>query len=144
MSYHAKKVIMRNRQARRASLLGFGDAITDPSQVDPSLGPAPQDPDSTVVGTVQADRKSCDALPADSPWRQPGQVCGPVKNWLTDLVDNIKNTFGQPMAPAPSSSSDAAASASSAADGVDTSKLLLLAGLGGAAYWYFTKKKKRG
>lgn len=50
MSYHRK---------------GFGDPITDPSQVDGSI----------IVGEVGPSRVGCAQLPADSPWKEPGEVC---------------------------------------------------------------------
>lgn len=117
----------------------FGDAITSPSQVDPTLpksgGPVqspPFDPNSSItVGEVTPTRVPCDALPADSPWKRPGQVCAPQPGdggGLLDSVDRLIASWqGQPTT-AP------------AAD--NTSTLLMLAGAGALAY--FLLRKKRG
>ena len=76
---------------------GMGDGpVTDPCQVDPSLCPGT----GIIVGTAPPTRVDCSQLPADSPFRQPGQPCaessGGIASWFLDLV---RPTF-QPTATA--------------------------------------------
>ncbi len=119
---------------------GMGDGpITDPCQVDPSLcGPG------TIVGTSPPTRVDCSQIPADSPFRQPGQPCAPapaavgpagsngsgVTGWLLGLIN-------------PSFSTSPAGASSSSAQGMgDDTKLLLLGGAAALAYYYFRKKRR--
>lgn len=92
--------------------------ITSPSQVD----------DSVVVGTVPPTRVDCSALPADSPWRRPGQACAststPVSEFLSSIFDNMFSST-------PPANATTGAQPTSASSGPS---LLLLAALGGVAY----------
>ena len=106
---------------------GLGDPITSPSQVD----------DEPVVGMVTPKRVSCDELPPDSPWRQPGQVCAPTTgllDFLTGLVDKVR-------AAAPTS--DATPTPAPAPQDDNTGAPWLLLAAAGAAVYYFHKKRKR-
>lgn len=106
----------------------FGDStITDPSQVDPSVPPpAPQG--SVIIGNdIDAKRVPCDQLPPDSLARQPGQVCGPPVQGITDwLLGLIRPGYTAPPADTGMS---------------DTTKLLM-AGGGAVALYYLFKKKR--
>lgn len=108
---------------------GMGDGpITDPCQIDPS---------TCVVATVPPTRTECAALPADSPFRQPGQVCAPrddagngngsVMDWVMGL---IKPAFAPQSAPTP------------ADEGMSPATFLLLAAGAFATYRYFRKGKR--
>lgn len=95
----------------------MGDGpITSPSQVD--------DP------VVPPTRVACQDLPADSPWRNPGQVCAdsPISTIFDPIVDIIAETFDKPATSAPG-----------AAGGPNW---MLLAGLGLGAYFLLRKKKR--
>lgn len=116
---------------------GMGDPITDPCQVDPSLCGS-----GTIVGTAPPTRVDCSQIPADSPFRQPGQPCAPpasgagpggpagsngsgVTGWLLGLINPA---FSTPAA---------------GAQGMgDDTKLLLLGGAAALAYYYFRKKRR--
>lgn len=103
----------------------MGDPITDPSQVE-----------DTIVGEVPPTRVQCATLPADSPWRRPGQVCEPS---ILDQIFDWLRTAGT-AAPPTGTPTDASTPPSSS----DTSSLtpiLLLGGAAAAAY-YLTRKKK--
>jgi hypothetical protein len=51
--------------------------VTSPTQVEHN--------DSIIVGDVGAKRVPCYELPADSPWKQPGQVCAPSSVFMDTL-----------------------------------------------------------
>lgn len=103
--------------------LGDGDGpITSPSQVD----------DSIIVGEVTPNRVPCSALPADSPWRRPGQVCAPT------IFESLREWFGlDPESPTSGTTSPAPTQAASS----DGPSLALLAGVGALA-WYLMRKKR--
>ncbi len=112
----------------------MGDGpITDPSQVD----------DTIVIGETTPKRVTCDELPADSPWRKPGQVCAPqTGGGLFD--DLLKQLF-------PSSGGGAAGAGTGAQTDMTTAPgsgggsgktLLLLGAAGLAAYYLFGKRRK--
>lgn len=105
--------------------MGDDGPITHPSQVD----------DSIIVGTVPPKRVDCAALPADSPWRKPGQVCAPSTG-LTDLLKSIAESLTQPIVGAVSAVTPPAPTPSSTGP-----SLLLLAALGGAGYYLLRKKR---
>lgn len=107
--------------------MGDDGPITHPSQVD----------DSIIVGTVPPKRVECAALPADSPWRKPGQVCAPSTG-LTDLLKGIAEALTQPIVGAVSAATPPAPTATPASTGPS---LLLLAVLGGAGYYLLRKKR---
>lgn len=139
MSYSRKMIVRRVRARRR----GMGDdsgPITDPSQVD----------DSIVVGTVTPTRVDCDNIAADSPFRQPGQVCAPAPvidfgGLWSSIVDGAKRLVGstdsQPIVTTPNGTIVPGVS-TDASSGLSIGKLVLLAALGGAGYWYATRKKR--
>ena len=106
---------------------GMGDGpITDPSQVD----------DTIYGGEVPPTRVSCDALPADSPWRKPGQACATPSSpldYITGIVDGIFNRT--PLPPTSATPGTPAAAATSPS-------LLLLAAAGGIAYYLLRKKTR--
>lgn len=105
----------------------FGDGpITDPRQVD------------ETISTVPPTRVGCAQLPADSPWRMPGEVCAgaPVAsssapnggdNWLKDFLTGL---VSGPAGPAPTPVR------------TDDSPPWLLLALGGAAAYYLLKKRR--
>lgn len=98
----------------------MGDGpITHPSEVeDPPI--------------VPPTRVSCDELPADSPWKRPGQVCAPPPDgqpWF----DAIKDLFFPDSNQTPTVPSETPQSSGS------TPWLLLVAG-GGLAYYLLRKK----
>ena len=97
--------------------MGQEGPITDPSQVD-----------STIVGEVSPTRVECASLPADSPWRQPGQVCGPT------LLDRLRDWLREGPTTAASSTATTAAS--------DGGSVLLLGGLALAGYYLLRKKRR--
>jgi hypothetical protein len=104
--------------------LGDGP-ITDPSQVD--------DP----IPVVPPTRVDCAALPPDSPWRQPGQVCAPT------IVDAIKGLIEGVTGPGTTSSSNGSTATSAPATGVEGISPLWYAAAGAAAY-YLYRQYKRG
>lgn len=109
----------------------FGDEegpITSPAQVD----------DEIIVGTVPPKRVDCAALPADSPWRRPGQVCAPspIAEFFSDLYDKLfpPSPPGTTSAPTPAPPAPAPTSSGP--------PLLLLAAAGGVGYYLLTRKKR--
>jgi len=101
----------------------MGDGhVTDPSQVDPTV--------STIVGTVPPTLVDCAQLPADSPWRQPGQVCAPK----TSVIDDLTNFFTL----SPSSST-----ASTSGTGSAIPPIAWVGAAAVAAYYLFGKKGRR-
>lgn len=96
--------------------------ITSPSQVDDG------------VAIVPPTRVSCDALPADSPWRKPGQVCAAepsiVADFFRGLLDKVQGL------PAPTESPSTASSPTPSGP-----SLLALAAIGAVGYYLY---KKRG
>lgn len=110
--------------------LGQDGPITDPSQVD-----------DTIVGEVGPTRVSCDALPADSPWRRPGQVCAPPGKSLWDVVKDWLAPNGAPApTPAPTPD-DAQTQTSQTAQSMGVSPLVILGGA--AALYYLVRSRKR-
>jgi hypothetical protein len=103
--------------------MGLGDGpVTSPSQVD-----------DTLIPTVPPTRVDCSALPADSPWRHPGQVCAPTSAaWLESLVTDLFAPSTGPTAP------DATASVMGSGR-----SLLLWVAAGGLGYYLLTRRKKR-
>lgn len=107
----------------------MGDPITDPSQVD----------DTIVVGETTPRRVTCDELPADSPWRQPGQVCAPqtggglFDQWITPIFGGGGGT----------AAGGGAAGEPGAGGGSSSKTLLLLGAAGVAAYYLFGKKRRK-
>ena len=107
---------------------GMGDGpITDPSQLD----------NGTTVATTGPTRVDCSALPADSPFRQPGQVCaddattaaassngGSPFDWLLDTIKS------------------GGAAAQPAQAGMSDSGKLFLAGAAALAAYYLFRKKR--
>ncbi len=115
----------------------MGDAVTSTTEVDgpitsPSQVPWNQAGESVIAGTVPANRVPCDQLPADSPWRQPGQVCAPTGG----IIDTIANM----MASARDAITGAAAGAATTPTS-DGMPWLLIAGATGVAYLLLKKKK---
>lgn len=105
---------------------GMGDGpVTDPCQIDPSACP---------VATVPPTRVDCSQLPADSPFRQPGQPCAPentggITDWLLGLVKPAFASGGATSQPA--------------AQGTSDGSVLFWGGAAAvAAYYYFTRKKR--
>lgn len=107
---------------RRPPMAGDGP-ITSPSQVD----------DTIDAGTVGPTRVECSALPADSPWRRPGQVCAAAADTPSPL-DFISSEIDKAI-------DQARAAAGAGGGGVPT--WIMLAAAGGAAY-LLMRKKKRG
>jgi hypothetical protein len=101
----------------------MGDGpITSPSQV----------PDDEGVPIVPPTRVDCASLPADSPFRQPGQVCAPAPSG-GGVLDYFLDVIHSASAP-----TSAAAGGDS-----DNTKWLLLGALGVGAYLLTRKKKGR-
>jgi hypothetical protein len=101
----------------------MGDGpITQPSQDD----------DSIVVAEVPPSRVDCSALPPDSPWRQPGQVCATdfsIVDMITGLLDKARGALSPSATP-------------STAATVAGPPVALLAVGAVAAYFIFKKKKR--
>lgn len=95
--------------------------ITHPSQVD----------DTIIVGEVAPKRVPCDQLPADSPWRQPGQVCAPSRSLLEIIRDAFGTGTNGATAVAPSPPVESPASP------------LLLLGAAAGLYYLLRSRKKR-
>lgn len=106
----------------------MGDPITSPSQVD-----------DTVAAEVPPTRVECRDLPANSPWRQPGQVCadapgGGVLDYLQTVFANIfKPPTSPPYSPVP---------APGPAPDDNTVPLLVLGAAGLGAYFLLRKKRR--
>jgi hypothetical protein len=106
----------------------MGDGpVTHPGQDDGTF----DDGGSTIVGSTGPNRVDCSELPADSPWRRPGQVCAPPDDqpWFNELRDLFF----------PDSSSTSTSTTPPTESGGAGSLLLLVAG-GGLAYYLLTKK----
>jgi hypothetical protein len=117
---------------RRQPALGDGP-ITTPSQADNGNG--------IIVGTVPPTRVDCSQLPADSPYRQPGQVCAPSSSGnLMDLIMGLIPGNGTPSADAGSATATPATVPDSGMS--DTSKWMLAGAAAVAAYYYFKKKRR--
>jgi len=104
----------------------MGDGpITDPRQVDDEL------PELIVPPT----RVPCEQLPADSPWRRPGQVCAgaPVSGGIADMITGLL----QGVAAGPVNTTSTAETGTT----YDIN-LLWLAAAGGVAYYLMRKKRK--
>jgi hypothetical protein len=130
MSYSKRITI----SPRHRALLGFGDGpVTSPTQVDiPVADPT----ESVIVGEVSPKRVACEDLPADSPWRRPGQVCSaPGPNMIDQLVAWLTPS-ARPVATATSV-------ATPLAEESMLPTLALLALAGGGAYYLYKSKKKR-
>lgn len=110
----------------------MGDPITSPSQVDDGIVVAPVPP--TIVG--------CADLPADSPWRRPGEVCAPPSSGgIMDYLRDVIRSATSPTTTTPTPT-DAPGPPDRILETANIPGLLLLAALGGGAY-YLLKKKKR-
>lgn len=121
---------MSYQRVRRVRAMGDGP-ITDPSQVD----------DTVIAGEVNPTRVDCSALPDDSPWKRPGQVCAPTMwdrllSFLANAVTPGPSTA--PSSPAPTPTPDAPPAPDTASS---ASPFLMLGGL--AAAYYLLRKKKR-
>lgn len=101
----------------------MGDPITDPRQVD----------DTITVATIPPNRVDCAALPADSPWREPGQVCAPPPS--IPFFDTLKNLVTAGFGPSTPTSAPTATE--------DGSRLWLFAAAGGLAYYLYRSRKRR-
>lgn len=77
--------------------LGDGP-VTSPHDVDPSLPPFDPSGESTVGVVTPGRRPTCDELPADSPWRQPGQACH-ERNLVVAALDYLRGLIPNQMAP---------------------------------------------
>jgi hypothetical protein len=103
----------------------MGDGpITSPSQVDDRI---------VMPDDVGPSRVTCSELPADSPWRKPGQVCAADFN-IVDMFTGLLSKLGTAFSSSPS----AAAAPSSAAP-----VALLVGGIAVASYLMLKKPKKR-
>jgi LPXTG-motif cell wall-anchored protein len=121
----------------------MGDAVTSTTEVDgpitsPSQVPWTPSTDDVYAGTIGANRVDCTQLPADSPWRKPGQACAPtggildtIGNLLTSARDAISGAAGAAVTAAPTPPSDAG------------TPWLLIAGASGIAAYLLLKKKKK-
>ena len=121
---------------RRRMGLGDDGPITSPSQVDDSMFR-----DSAIMGTIGPTRVPCASLPADSPWKRPGQVCAPEAP--SSIVEFFKGMYDKiaalsPLAP----EATAAPSAESTTSASSGSSLLVLAAIGGVGYYLLTRKKR--
>jgi hypothetical protein len=109
---------------RRLSLQDDEGPITRPSEVD----------DSIIVGEVTPTRVECSALPADSPWKRPGQVCAPspVAEFFSDLYDKLRSLApsGGAVEPTPAPTPGATSPRS----------LLALAAIGGLGYYLLKRR----
>ena len=119
----------------------MGDAVTSTNEVDgPITSPAkvPWTPstDEVYAGNIGANRVPCDQLPADSPWRKPGQPCAPT----VGLMETIGNLFGS-VRDAVIGTASAAVTASPPPPDAGT-PWLLIAGASGLAAYLLLKKKK--
>jgi hypothetical protein len=107
--------------------------ITDPSQLE-------------IVGTVTPTKVECAQLPADSPWRRPGQVCAPtLMDWFLGLFKPSAPTAlpaptPEPVpvlipvsVPVPEATPDTGMS--------DATKIFLIGGAGLVAYYALRKKR---
>lgn len=114
---------------RRGGMSDAEGPITSPSQVD----------DEIPGGIIAPTRVSCDALPADSPWRKPGQACAPPDTSIADffrgILDKI-STITSPTEPPPTAPSPTPVSSSGPS-------LLALAAIGGVGYYLYKKRKRR-
>ncbi len=111
----------------------MGDAVTSTTEVEgpitsPSQVPWNPSGESVTAGTISPTRVPCDQLPADSPWRQPGQVCAPSGG----IIDSIVNMFN-----------GAAAGAATGAPADAGVPWLLIAGASGVVAYLMLKKKKK-
>ena len=107
----------------------MGDPITSPSQVD----------DGIFAGEVPPTRVECNILPANSPWRQPGQICAdaPGGGILSYLWETLKTSVAEHAPPVMSPPIYAPPPSD------DHTGLLLLGAAGlGAAYLLFRKKRR--
>lgn len=111
---------------RRAIKRPMGDdgPITHPWQVDES-----------IIAIVPPTRVDCAQLPADSPWRQPGQVCAP-SSLLDSAISMVKD-----VALGPAMSVDYTNKAGETS-GFDIPGWLVYGGLGAVALHLWKRKKR--
>lgn len=107
---------------RRARAMGDDAPITHPWQVDES-----------IIPTVPPTRVDCAQLPADSPWRNPGQVCAPTMT--ESAIDMVKAAASYPVLSV--TTTDANTGETS---GLRITGLMLAVGAAG----YYLLRKKRG
>lgn len=121
--------------------MGDDGPITSPSQVDGVRSPPIWNPggESVVVAEVPAKRVECSALPADSPWRRPGQVCADTSDGLFDMIGGALKKIGDAVV---SGVSALPAPTTGAAAPTDPPWALIVAGGGLAAYLLLRKKRK--
>jgi len=110
----------------RRPLSDVDGPITSPTQVD----------DSLVVSTIEPTRVPCDKLPADSPWRRPGQVCAPAGGNIIEFLRGMYDKVASAAAAVPDAPAPATAPTTS------SPPLLLLVALGGAGYYLLTRKRR--
>jgi hypothetical protein len=104
----------------------MGDGpITSPSQVDDSI--------LIPEAEVGPSRVTCSELPADSPWRKPGQVCAVDFN-LADMFSGLLNKLGAAFSSSPAAPSSPPSAVPAVA---------LLVGGVAAAYMLLKKPKRR-
>jgi hypothetical protein len=122
------------------AMMGLGQPVT--STTDPSLTETDTD---IVVGVVNPSRIGCNQLPADSPWREPGQVCAPpplpsggLIEWGKSMLKAGENLVSAvvdvvtPSATTPPPSTDMST----------TTKVAIAAAVGVGAYYLLRKKRR--
>lgn len=100
--------------------------VTTPRQVEHN--------DSIIVGDVGAKRVQCYELPADSPFRQPGQACAPSSAFMDTLKSLWDGIAGSVPTVAPTAPTPPADSGPPWA--------LILGGAAVGAYFIYKRKKK--
>lgn len=101
-------------------------------------GPITHPDDPRIVGEVTPTRVACEDLPADSPWRQPGQVCAPS---LAKTISDGLAKLGYFISGAPSDTPGTSPTSKvTTTPDTGTSPLLWLA-LAAGGYYLLRKKK---
>ena len=124
---------------KRRGMSGMGDAVTDPSQVDPDVEiemPPDYVGSGAIVGTVTPTFVSCDSLPDGSPWLD-GTHCA-KRTPTPDGVAAFKSFFNFDTTPTINPTTGAAGPPGMS----NGTKLLLVGGLAAGAYYLFGRKKK--